>query len=64
LPNIGNIINPFSTYISVTIQNKERKSNDQHAEFKSKKIENATSNLISLDDETELLKRKLEAEKA
>jgi hypothetical protein len=48
----------------VTIQNKERKSNDQHAEFKSKKIENATSNLISLNDETDLLKRKLEAEKA
>ena len=48
----------------MTIQNKERKSNDQHAEFKSKKNENATPNLISHNDETELLKRKSDAEKA
>jgi len=64
LPYIGNIINVFSIYISVTRQNKERRSNDKHAKSKSKKNENATSNLISLYDETELLKRKLETEKA
>ena len=64
LPYIGNIINVFSIYFSVTRQNKERRSNDQHEESKSKKNEKATSNLISLYDETELLKRKLEAEKA
>ncbi|HEY7227693.1 MAG TPA: hypothetical protein VH481_06170 [Nitrososphaeraceae archaeon] len=63
LPNIGNIINVFSTYINVMRQNRVR-SHGQHDESNSKKNENVTSNFISLDDENELLKRKLEAEKA
>ncbi|HEY6949660.1 MAG TPA: hypothetical protein VI146_03545 [Nitrososphaeraceae archaeon] len=63
LPNIGNIINVFSTYTNVTRQNKVRSSHDQRDECPSKKNEIASTS-ISLDDETELLKRKLEAEKA
>ena len=63
LPNIGNIINVFSAYTIVTRQNKVRSSHDQRDESPSKKNEIASTS-ISLDDETELLKRKLEAEKA
>ena len=48
----------------MTGQNKVRRSHSQHDESNSKKNENVASNFISLDDETELLKRKLEAEKA
>lgn len=64
LLDIGNIINVFSTYISVTRQNKVRRSHDRHDYSNSKKNENVPSNNISLYDETELLKRKLEEEKA
>jgi hypothetical protein len=64
LLNIGNIINVFSAYISVTRQNKVRRSRDRHDDSNLKKNENVPSNYISLYDETELLKRKLEEEKA
>jgi len=64
LLNIGNIINVFSAYISVTRQNKVRRSHDLHDDSNLKKNENVPSNYISLYDETELLKRKLEEEKA
>lgn len=64
LLDIGNIINVFSTYISVTRKNRVRRSHDQHDYSNSKKNENVPSNNISLYDETELLKRKLEEEKA
>ncbi|HKX21015.1 MAG TPA: hypothetical protein VJM74_05025 [Nitrososphaeraceae archaeon] len=47
----------------MTRQNKVRSSHDQRDESPSKKNEIASTS-ISLDDETELLKRKLEAEKA
>ena len=64
LLNIGNIINVFSAYISVTRQNKVRRSHDRHDDSNLKKNENVPSNYISLYDESELLKRKLEEEKA
>ncbi len=63
LPNIGNIINVFNTYTNVTRQNKVRSPHDRRDESPSEKNEIASTS-ISLDDETELLKRKLEAEKA
>ena len=64
MPNIGNIINVFSAYISVTRQNKVRRSHDRHDYSNLTKNENVPSNYISLYNETELLKRKLEEEKA
>jgi hypothetical protein len=64
LLNIGNIINVFSAYISVTRQNKVRRSHGRHEYSNLKKNENVLSNYISPYDETELLKRKLEEEKA
>jgi hypothetical protein len=64
LLNIGNIINVFPTYISVTRQNKVRRSHGLHDISNLKKNENVPSNYISPYDETELLKRKLEEEKA
>jgi hypothetical protein len=64
LLNIGNIINVFYTYINVRRQNKVRRSHDRHDYSNLTKNENVPSNYISLYDETELLKRKLEEEKA
>jgi len=64
LLNIGNIIDVFPTYINVTRQNKVRRSHGRHDYFNLKKNENVPSNYISPYDETELLKRKLEEEKA
>ncbi len=64
LVNIGNVINVFSTYINVTRQNKVRRSHGRHDYSNLKKNGNVPSNYISLYDETELLKRKLEEEKA
>jgi len=48
----------------VTRQNKVRRSHGRHDDSNLKKNENVPSNYISLYDETELLKRKLEEEKA
>jgi hypothetical protein len=60
---IGNIINVFHAYINVTRRSKLR-SQSQEDECITKKNQNGTSNLNSLEEETELLRRKLEAEKA
>jgi hypothetical protein len=64
LLNIGNIINVFHTRINVPRQNKVRRSHSQHDKYNTKKNENKKSSLNSLDEETELLRRKLDAEKA
>lgn len=64
LPNIGNIINVFHTYINVTSQNKPKRSQTQDKECSTKKDQIKTSRMNSLDEETKLLRRKLEAVKA
>jgi hypothetical protein len=48
----------------VTNQNKLRRSQSQDDECSTKKNQNGPSNMNSLDEETELIRRKLEGEKA
>ena len=64
MPNIGNIINVFRIYINVTRQSKLRGSHGQDNDCSTKKNENGSSSKNSLEEETELLRRKLEEEKA
>jgi hypothetical protein len=64
LPNIGNIINVFRIYINVTRQSKLRGSRRQDDDYRIKKNEKGSSSMNSLDKETQLLRRKLEEEKA
>jgi hypothetical protein len=64
LPNIGNIINVSRIYINVARQSKLRGSRRQDDECNIKKNENGSSSMNSLDKETQLLRRKLEEEKA
>ena len=64
LPNIRNIINIFHTYIIVTRQNMRRRFHGQHDKCSTEKNENGSSSMNSHDEETELLRRKLEEEKA
>jgi hypothetical protein len=64
LPNIGNIINIFRIYINVTRQIKLRGSQGRDDDCSTKKNENGSSGMNSLDKETELLRRKIEEEKA
>ena len=64
MPNIGNIINVFRIYINVTRQSKFRGSHRHDDDCSIKKNENGSSNMNSLDKETQLLRRKLEEEKA
>jgi len=64
LPNIGNIINVSRIYINVARQSKLRGSRRQDDDCNIKKNENGSSSMNSLDKETQLLRRKLEEEKA
>lgn len=64
MPYLGNIINISLRYINVTSQNKLRKRQTQNNEGSAKKNQNGTAGMNSLDEEADLLKRKLEEEKA
>jgi hypothetical protein len=64
LPQIGNTIILFYTYTNVTSKGKLNRAQDLNYEINTKKNQKGTSNISSLDDESELIKRKLEAEKA
>jgi len=64
LPNTGNIINVFRIYINVTRQSKLRGSHGQDSDCSTKKNENGSSSMNSLEEETELLRKKSEEEKA
>lgn len=59
-----NIINLFYSYISVISQGKLKRFYNKDDEYDEEKINDGTSSKNSLDEETELVKRKLEAEKA
>jgi hypothetical protein len=59
-----NIINLFYSYISVISQGKLKKSYNKDDEYDGEKNNDGTSSKNALDEETELVKRKLEAEKA
>jgi hypothetical protein len=61
---LGNIINISLRYINVTSQNKLRRRQTQDDEGSAKKNQNGTSSMNQLDEEADLLKRKLEEEKA
>lgn len=61
---LGNIINISLRYINVTSQNKPRRRQTQNDEGSAKKNQNGTSSMNQLDEEADLLKRKLEEEKA
>jgi predicted DNA-binding WGR domain protein len=61
---LGNIINISLRYINVTSQNKLRRRQTQNDEGSAKKNQNGTSSMNQFDDEADLLKRKLEEEKA
>jgi hypothetical protein len=61
---LGNIINISLRYINVTSQNKLRRRQTQNDEGSAKKNQNGTSSMNQLDEEADLLKRKLEEEKA
>jgi hypothetical protein len=61
---LGNIINISLRYINVTSQNKLRRRLTQNDEGSAKKNQNGTSSMNRLDEEADLLKRKLEEEKA
>ncbi len=61
---LGNIINISLRYINVTSQNKLRRRQTQNDEGRPKKNQNGTSSMNQLDEEADLLKRKLEEEKA
>jgi hypothetical protein len=61
---LGNIINISLHYINVTSQNKLRRRQTQNDEGSAKKNQNGTSSMNQLDEEADLLKRKLEEEKA
>ncbi len=61
---LGNIINISLRYINVTSQNKLRRRHTQDDEGSAKKNQNGTSSMNQLDEEADLLKRKLEEEKA
>jgi hypothetical protein len=61
---LGNIINISLRYINVTSQNKLRRRQTQNDEGSAKKNQNGTSSMNQLDQEADLLKRKLEEEKA
>jgi hypothetical protein len=61
---LGNIINISLRYINVTSQNKLRRRQTQNDEGNAKKNQNGTSSMNQLDEEADLLKRKLEEEKA
>ena len=60
---LGNIINISLRYINVTSQNKLRRRQTQNDEGSAKKNQNGTSNM-NPDEESDLLRRKLEEEKA
>ena len=64
LPQIGNTIILFYTYTNVTSKGKLNRAQDLNHEINTKKNQKGTSNINSLDEERELIKRKLEAEKA
>ena len=59
-----NIINLFYSYISVISQGKLKRFYNKDDEHDEEKNNDGTSSKNSLDEETELVKRKLEAEKA
>jgi hypothetical protein len=61
---LGNIINISLRYINVTSQNKLRRRQTQNDEGSAKKNQNGISSMNQLDKEADLLKRKLEEEKA
>ena len=61
---LGNIINISLRYINVTSQNKLRRRQTQNDEGSAKKNQNGTSSMNPLDEESDLLRRKLEEEKA
>ena len=64
LPQIGNTIILFYTYANVTSKGKHNRALDLNHEINTKKNQKGTSNINSPDEEGELIKRKLEAEKA
>ena len=64
LPQIGNTIILFYTYANVTSKGKHNRAQILNHEINTKKNQKETSNINSLDEESELIKRKLEAEKA
>ena len=59
-----NIINLFYSYISVIGQGKLKRIYNKDDEYDEEKNNDGTSSKSSLDEETELVKRKLEEEKA
>ena len=59
-----NIINLFYSYINVISQGKLKRIYNKDDEHNEEKNNDGTSSKNSLDEETELVKRKLEAEKA
>lgn len=59
-----NIINLFYSYINVVRQGKFKRIYNKDDEYDEEKDNDRTSSKNSLDEETELVKRKLEAEKA
>jgi len=61
---LGNIINISLRYINVTSHNKLRRRQTQNDEGSAKKNQNGISSKNQLDKEADLLKRKLEEEKA
>ncbi|MDW0260174.1 MAG: hypothetical protein QN648_05085 [Nitrososphaeraceae archaeon] len=61
---IGNSIILFYTYAHVTSKGKHNRAQILNQEINTKKNQKGTSNINSLDEESELIKRKLEAEKA
>jgi hypothetical protein len=60
----GNSIILFYTYTNVTSKGKLNRVQNLNHEINTKKNPKGTFNIISLDEENELIKRKLEAEKA
>ena len=64
LPQIGNTIILFYTNANVTSKGKHNRALDLNHEINTKKNQKGTSNINSPDEEGELIKRKLEAEKA
>lgn len=59
-----NIINLFYCYINVISQGKLKRIYNKDVEHDEEKNHDGTSSKNSLDEETELVKRKLEEEKA
>ena len=64
MPYIGNAIILFYIYINVTSKGKLKRAKNLNDEINTKKNNKGISNINSLDEESELIKRKLEAEKA